>query len=266
MDMILKFIPFRETLMQTVSSLGDWCRFTWATLEWTFKKPFRLKNIFNQMQFIGVQSLPIIALTGVFTGMVFALQTGKTFAMFKMQNLVGSTVGLALTREIGPVFASLMVTARVGSAMAAEIGTMKVTEQIDALSTMAVDPIQYLVVPRVIGTVLMVPLLTAVFNYIGCVGAYIVGIGLLDIPSGPFLRHLYWYVDPEDIYGGMMKAAVFGFFLAIISCYKGFKTEGGAEGVGRATTGAVVVSSVTILIADYFLTTWILEYFTSHHH
>ena len=266
MTLILKLLPIKEIIFPIVESLGNWCRFTWFTLEWTCRPPFRWKNIFRQMQFIGVQSLPIILLTGLFSGMVFALQTGKTFALFKMQNLVGSTVALALTREIGPVFTSLMVTARVGSAMAAEIGTMKVTEQIDALYTMAVDPIQYLVTPRMLGCVFMVPLLTIVFDYIGCVGAYIVGIGLLDIPSGPFLRHLYWYVDPEDIFGGMLKAVVFGFCLSMISCYRGFKTEGGAEGVGRATTGAVVASSVTILIVDYFLTTWILEYFVPGRH
>ncbi|OGQ05419.1 MAG: hypothetical protein A2W61_07610 [Deltaproteobacteria bacterium RIFCSPLOWO2_01_44_7] len=242
--------------------LGKWCRFVWATLQWTFRPPFRPKNFFKQMEFIGVQSIPIILLTGLFTGMVFALQTGKTFSLFKMQNLVGATVGLALTREIAPVFAALMVTARACSAMAAEIGTMKVTEQIDALHTMAIDPIQYLVTPRVLGCIVMVPLLTMLFNFIGVIGAYIVGTTLLNIPSGPFLHHLYWYVDPQDVNGGLIKAAFFGFFIAAISCYKGFATEGGAEGVGRATTGAVVASSVTVLVVDYFLTTWILEYFT----
>lgn len=243
-------------------ALGDWCEFVWETLQWSVRPPYRIHNAFRQMLFIGVQSLPIILLTGLFTGMVFALQTGKTFAIFKMQNLVGSTVGLALTREIGPVFTALMVTARVCSAMAAEIGTMRVTEQVDALSSMAVNPIQYLVVPRVIGCILMVPLLTMIFDYIGCVGAYMVGVGLLDIPAGPFFRHLYWYVDPKDVFGGLIKSAFFGFFISMISCYKGFKTTGGAAGVGRATTSAVVVSSVTVLIVDYFLTTWILEYFS----
>lgn len=243
--------------------LGRWCRFAWESVEWIFRPPFRFQNFFKQMEFIGVQSIPIILLTGLFTGMVFALQTGKTFALFRMQNLVGSTVGIALAREIGPVFTALMVTARACSSMAAEIGTMKVSEQIDALKTMAVDPVQYLVVPRVMAAVIMVPLLTIIFNFIGVIGAYIVGIVLLDIPQGPFLHHLYWYVDPEDVNGGLIKAAFFGFFIAMISCYKGFRTTGGAEGVGRATTGAVVASSVTVLVADYFLTTWILEFYSS---
>lgn len=218
------------------------------------------------MEFIGVQSLPIILLTSLFTGMVFALQVGKTFAIFRMQNLVGATVGLSLTREIGPVFTALMVTARACSSMAAEIGTMRVTEQIDALKTMAVAPIQYLVTPRVIACVMMVPLLAMVFNFVGILGAYVVGVWLLNIPPGPFLHHLYWYVDPQDVNGSLVKAAFFGFAIATISCYKGFNTRGGAEGVGRATTSAVVVSSVTVLVLDYFLTTWILEYFRSEMH
>lgn len=252
----------REYSLDIVEGLGAWCRFAFATFQWSFRPPFRLHHCFKQMEFIGVQSLPIILLTGLFTGMVFALQTGKSFAIFKMQNLVGSTVGLALSREIGPVFTALMVTARACSAMAAEIGTMRVTEQIDALQTMSVDPIQYLVMPRALAAMLMVPLLTMVFNVIGIIGAYGVGVGLLDIPSGPFFHHLHWYVDPSDILGGLVKGAFFGYFIAMISCYKGFTTKGGAEGVGNATTSAVVVSSVTVLIVDYFLTTWILEYFT----
>ncbi|MDO8493915.1 MAG: ABC transporter permease [Deltaproteobacteria bacterium] len=250
---------------EALRGLGDWCQFVLATVIWTFRPPYRIKNFFQQMEFIGVQSLPIILLTSLFTGMVFALQVGKTFATFQMQNLVGSTVGLSLTRELAPVFAALMVTARACSAMAAEIGTMQVTEQIDAMKTMAVHPIQYLVTPRVIGAVLMVPLLTMVFNVVGLIGAYLVGVYLLAIPAGPFLHHLYWYVDPMDIFGSLIKGAVFGFFISAISCYKGFVTTGGAKGVGLATTRAVVASSVTVLVVDYFLTTWILEYFASHH-
>lgn len=265
MKKIIKWLILWDWVIKILTALGRWCRFVWVTFQWSFRPPFRFKSFFKQMEFIGVQSIPIILLTGLFTGMVFALQTGKTFALFKMQNLVGATVGLALTREIGPVFAALMVTARVCSAMAAEIGSMRVTEQIDALHSMAVDPIQYLVTPRVLGCIVMVPLLTIVFNFIGIVGAYIVGVGLLNIPPGPFFHHLYWYVDPQDLNGGLIKAAFFGFFIAVISCYKGFVTEGGAEGVGRSTTSAVVVSSVTVLIVDYFLTTWILEYFTELH-
>lgn len=264
MKRILQFFEsvFKEYCLDIIAGLGGWCRFAFSTLQWSFRPPFRVHHCFKQMEFIGVQSLPIILLTGLFTGMVFALQTGKSFAIFKMQNLVGSTVGLALAREIAPVFTALMVTARACSAMAAEIGTMRVTEQIDALQTMSVEPVQYLVMPRVLAAIVMLPLLTMVFNFIGIVGAYGVGVGLLDIPSGPFFHHLEWYVDPSDIVGGLIKGGFFGYFIASISCYKGFTTTGGAEGVGNATTSAVVASSVTVLVVDYFLTTWILEYFT----
>lgn len=262
----LKLLFVWDFLLVNLKGLGRWCRFVYAMWVWSFRPPFRIKNFFKQMEFIGVQSIPIILLTSLFTGMVFALQVGKTFSIFQMQNLVGSTVGLALAREIAPVFTALMVTARACSSMAAEIGSMKVSEQIDALKTMAVDPIQYLVTPRVLGCITMVPLLTMVYNFIGILGAYIVGVWLLDIPAGPFLHYLYWYVDPSDVNGSLVKAGFFGFFIATVSCYKGFMTDGGAEGVGRSTTSAVVVSSVTVLVADYFLTTWILEYFTSDLH
>lgn len=265
--LIKKFLYFfvDNIFTRVVIGLGSWCRFAGATLQWSFRPPYRVHHFFKQMEFIGVQSLPIIFLTSLFTGMVFALQTGKTFAIFKMQNMVGSTVGLAMARELGPVFAALMVTARACSAMAAEIGSMRVTEQIDALETLSVDPLHYLVLPRVVAAIIMLPLLTMAFDFVGICGAYMVAVGLLDIPPGPFLHHLYWYVDPQDINGGLVKAAFFGFFISMISCYKGFTTTGGAEGVGKSTTSAVVVSSVTVLVVDYFLTTWILEFFTDLH-
>lgn len=252
--------PAKLIMKNILYSLGRWCRFVGAAAHWSVKPPYRIHHFFKQMEFIGVKSTPIITLTGVFVGMVFALQAGKTFALFNMEVMVGSTVGLSLTREIAPVFAALMVTARACSAMAAEIGTMRVTEQIDALAAMAVDPIQYLVAPRLWGCVLMIPILTMVFNFVGILGAYGISMVLLDIPEGPFLHYLYWYVDVDDVISGLMKAGVFGFFVAAISCYQGFYCEGGAEGVGRATTKAVVTSSVTVLVLDYFLTTWLLEF------
>ena len=247
---------------QITDGLGRWFLFVTQTIVWSFRPPFRWRHSFKQLEFIGVQSIPIIMLTGLFTGMVFALQAGKTLTLVKMETLTGATVGLSLTREIAPVFTALMVTARVCSSMAAEIGSMKVTEQIDALYAMAVEPLQYLVVPRVIGCLLMLPLLTIIFDFIGTIGSYLVGVFLLQIPPGPFLDKLYWYVDVDDVMGGLIKASVFGFFIALISCFQGFFAEGGAEGVGRATTRSVVISSVTVLVTDYFLTTWILEFFT----
>ncbi|PIR20122.1 MAG: ABC transporter permease [Deltaproteobacteria bacterium CG11_big_fil_rev_8_21_14_0_20_47_16] len=243
--------------------LGNWSLFVWEAMRWLTHAPYRMRLYFQQMEFIGVRSVPIIALTGLFVGAVFGLQTGKAFALFNAETLVGATIGLSLAREIGPVFTALMVTARACSAMAAELGTMRVTEQIDALETMAVDPIHYLVVPRVVAATLMTPLLTGIFIFIGVFGGYLVGVQLLNIDEGSFLNKLYYYVDVNDLIGGLVKSAFFGFAISLISCYQGFNTRNGAEGVGRATTQAVVISSVTILILDYFLTSWILHVFKS---
>lgn len=246
---------------RTINYLGDFFVFCVDSFTWLFRKPFRYNIFINQFSSIGVDSISIIVLVSIFTGMVFALQTTYAFRLFNAETLVGATVGLSLTREIAPVFAALMVTARVGSSMAAELGTMKVTEQIDAMDAMAVHPHQYLVVPRVFSTTLMVPLHTAIFDFIGTLGAYFVGVILLEIPSGPFMNRLEQMVDPDDVIGGVIKAAVFGFLLGSISCFEGMRTKNGAKGVGISTTRAVVVSSVCILITDYFLTQIILEFF-----
>src|SRR3989338_2904806 len=199
MTFILKWISCLNFPLELLVALGNWCRFAWAAITWSFRPPYRYRDWFYQMQFIGVHSLPIILLTGLFTGMVFALQTGNTFALFKMQNMVGSTVGLALAREIAPVFTALMVTARAGSAMATELGTMRVTEQIDALYTMAVAPVQFLVVPRGVASGAMVPLLTVVFNFVGTIGAYVVAVGIVDVPSGQFAAQTLRMVDLDDL-------------------------------------------------------------------
>jgi phospholipid/cholesterol/gamma-HCH transport system permease protein len=225
-----------------------------SVLSWMFRPPLKLHNIFKQMEFVGVKSIFVVVLTGTFTGMVMALQGYHGFRMFGAESLVGSTVALGMTRELGPVLTSLMVTARAGSAMAAEIGTMRVTEQIDALSVMAANPVKHLIVPRVIAGVLMVPLLTVVSDFTGILGGYFVGVHVLDINSGVFIKNITRLVDLNDIYNGLVKAACFGLIMALIGCYKGFNTYGGAEGVGRATTEAVVLASITILISDYFLT------------
>ena len=253
--------PLGIFVIEKTKALGRWCCFVGETLAWTFRPPFRSVQLFQQMEFVGVKSTWIIVLTAFFSGAVFALQIGKVYSLFNMEIMVGATVGLSLTREIGPVFAALMVVARACSSMAAEIGSMRVTEQLDALEAMAVDPIQFLVVPRVWATVLMVPILTVLYDFVGVVGAYLVGIYVQRISEGPFLTKLYYYVDPDDFWSGLIKAAFFGFFISLISCYQGYTTSGGAEGVGRQTTKAVVISSVVVLVLDYFLTSWILEYF-----
>jgi phospholipid/cholesterol/gamma-HCH transport system permease protein len=218
------------------------------------RPPLKLRHILKQMEFVGVKSIFVVVLTGTFTGMVMALQGYHGFRMFAAESLVGSTVALGMTRELGPVLTSLMVTARAGSAMAAELGTMRVTEQIDALAVMAVNPVKHLVVPRLIAGVLMVPLLTVVSDFMGILGGYFVGVHILNINSGAFMKNIFKYVTLNDIYSGLVKAACFGLLMALIGCYKGFNTRGGAEGVGRATTEAVVLASISILVSDYILT------------
>lgn len=244
-----------------IQGLGRFIFFCIETIQWTFRGTLHVQVLFREMMKIGVNSTLIIALVGLFAGMVFALQTGSAFRLFNAESLVGSTVGIALSRELAPVFTALMIVARAGSAMAAEIGTMSVTEQIDALKSMAVPPINYLVVPRVLATTFMVPLLVGVFNGMGLLGSYVVSIYLLQIPEGPYLARYHTIVEPEDFYQGLIKGLVFGFVLSLIACYKGFHTSNGAEGVGRSTTQAVVAGSVTVLILNYFLATWLLQIF-----
>lgn len=258
--MIVRWIErFGRYIQDFVESWGGFLFFLVRSVIWIFRPPWRLNLIMAQLEFVGVQSLSIIMVTGFFTGGVFALQAEYGFGLFGAQSLTGSTVLLALSRSIGPVFAALMVVARAGSAMAAEIGTMKVTEQIDALEAMAVDPLEYLVAPRLVGGTFMLPLLSALFTAVGLVGTWMVSVKLLLINEGAFWERIYWYADPEDLLFGLAKASVFGFVLAAVGCYKGLNVRGGAAGVGQATTQAVVVSSVSILVLDYFLTDFLMS-------
>jgi phospholipid/cholesterol/gamma-HCH transport system permease protein len=245
---------FGKPAMQIVWQAGGIGRMFLQSVYLSFRRPFKLDYIFKQMEFIGVRSLSVVLITGIFTGMVLALQSSYGFSKFGAEGLVGVIVTLSMTRELGPVLTSLMVTGRAGSAMAAEIGTMRVTEQIDALTVMALNPIKYLVAPRVVASFLMLPILTIISDFTGIVGGYIVGVKMLGINEGAFMNRIEKGVALTDIYNGLVKAAVFGLILSVISCYKGYNTRGGAQGVGRATTEAVVLSSVTILISDYILT------------
>lgn len=243
-----------ETTITMIESIGQASVFLFETLFWLVRPPYRFKMIFNAMEFVGVGSLFIVILTGFFTGAVFALQGATAFRLFNAESLVGSTVALSLARELAPVLTGLMVSGRAGSGIATEIGTMRVTEQIDALYTMAVNPVQYLIVPRFLAGLVMVPLLTILFNLVGMVGCYSVGVGLLNIDEGVFYENVKWFVEPADLYNGLIKSCVFGGILTLVGCYKGFYATGGARGVGLATTQSVVVSSVLILVADYILT------------
>jgi phospholipid/cholesterol/gamma-HCH transport system permease protein len=225
---------------------------------WVIRPPYRVMNVLSQMEFIGVGSLFIVVLTGTFTGMVFAEQSNYAFGLFGAQGLTGPTVTLSLTRELAPVLTALMVTGRAGSAITTELGTMRVTEQIDALVTMAVNPVQYLVVPRLLASTIMVPVLTMVFNGVGFFGAYVVTCVFGGQDVGTFISRTQYRVDPSDIWSGMVKALVFGVVIALIACYKGYYAKGGSKGVGRATTEAVVLTSVAIFILDYFITLLLL--------
>ncbi|MBT8763708.1 ABC transporter permease [Desulfohalobiaceae bacterium Ax17] len=243
-----------QGLIELIQEMGQVMLLFLEACYWLVRPPVRWRLFFKQMEFVGVGSLFVVLLTGLFTGMVLALQTYHAFRMFSAESLVGATVALSMTRELGPVITALMVTGRAGSSIAAEIGTMRVTEQIDALTVMAINPVQYLVLPRLVAGVIMLPLLTVISDFVGVVGGYLVGVNLLGINAGLFMNKIYEYVEVEDIYNGLIKAAVFGLILTLIGCYKGFYTRGGAEGVGRSTTQAVVLASVFILVSDYILT------------
>ena len=223
-------------------------------LRWLPRRPWRLRNLLRQMEVVGVNSTFVVLLTGLFTGMVLALQSYNGFARFGAESLVGTVVALSVLRELGPVLAGLMVTARAGSLMAAELGTMRVTEQIDALYTMAVNPTHYLLVPRVVAAVLTLPMLVVLSDFVGILGGYLVAVKLLGINSTLYINKTIQYVQFSDMANGLIKSAVFGLVLAVVSCSFGFRARGGAAGVGRATTQAVVYSSVLILVADYILT------------
>ncbi|RLB00379.1 MAG: ABC transporter permease [Deltaproteobacteria bacterium] len=241
-------------IVKFLEAMGAMMIFMVRTMYWSVRRPVFLKETVKQMDIIGVKSSLVIVLTGTFTGMVSALQANYGFRMFSAESMVGSVTALGLLRELGPVLASLMVTARAGSAMTAELGTMRVTEQIDALTVMGVNPYQYLILPRIVASTIMMPLLTLVFCGLGMVGAYIVGVDLLGIDKGLFMARIAQYVDYSDLNSGLIKAVFFGIILSFVGCFKGFTTTGGAEGVGKATTYSVVISSVSILIADYVLT------------
>ena len=237
-----------------LDGVGTTVHLTALTLFWLFRRPFRVNQMIAMMDFVGVQSLFIVSLTGAFSGMVLALQMIHALRIFQAETMVGGIVVVALTREMSPVFAGLMVTARVGSAMAAELGNMRVTEQIDAITTMSVSPIQYLLAPRMLAAITMMPLLYVVYTVIGTIGAYIVSVLWLNVDPGIFVDKIKQFTVPSDIYMGLIKSVVFGFLISAISCRQGYYASGGARGVGLATTHAVVQSAVSLLVANYIIT------------
>ncbi|HEY2899434.1 MAG TPA: ABC transporter permease [Polyangia bacterium] len=232
---------------------GEHSMLLYDTVKWLFRRPFRLRLFLEQMEFVGVGSLPIILLVGFFSGAVASQQAIAALEIFRQERYVGATVGLSLAQELAPVFTALMITARAGSGMATELGSMRITEQIDALSTFAVNPVQYLISPRLVATFLMMPVMTMVFNVVGLFGAYLYAIYLKQVDLGQFIEYYTYWTDPKDYIIGATKAAVFGIAVALTACYQGFNVRGGAKEVGLATTRAVVAGSVSVLVLDYFL-------------
>jgi phospholipid/cholesterol/gamma-HCH transport system permease protein len=221
---------------------------------WSFTPPLKLRQILQQMQKTGVDSMPIVFLTSLFTGMVLALQSAYQMQRISAQIYIASLVALSMVRELGPVLTGLVVAGRVGASITAELGTMKVTEQIDALETLATNPVKYLVVPRLLAMVIMLPLLTLYADCIGVFGGYIIGVFKLHLSPSIYMNMTTSPLDLKDIFTGLFKSGVFAVIISIIGCYEGFRTEGGAEGVGRSTTLSVVTAFILIIAADCFFT------------
>ena len=234
--------------------MGRFVQLVGRVFAWTPRRPYDVRELLRQMVRVGFNSIPVVFLTTLFTGGVMALQTFTVLRRINAESFVGSGVALSMVRELAAVLSGLIVAGRAGSAMAAELGTMRVTEQIDALEVMATDPVHYLVVPRVWATTIMLPLLVVMGNGVGILGGYMVAVILMDANPVTYVDRSFQYMDLNDLFSGLIKAGVFGFLLAAIGCQQGYYTAGGAEGVGRSTTAAVVVASIAILISDFFMT------------
>lgn len=234
--------------------MGRFMQMMGRVFVWTVRPPYDWRELLRQMVKVGVNSMLVVLLTAMFTGMVLALQTFTVLSRFSAESFVGSLVALSMVRELSAVLSGLIVAGRAGSAMGAELGTMRVTEQIDALEVMATDPVHYLVVPRVWATTITLPLLVVLGNAVGIFGGYLVAVVLMGANPISYIDRTFQFMGAKDLFSGVIKAGFFGFLLAVIGCQQGFYTSGGAEGVGRSTTSAVVVASIAILIADFFLT------------
>jgi phospholipid/cholesterol/gamma-HCH transport system permease protein len=243
-----------RVFLNFLASVGDLTLFAGRAVLHGASGPYYPRMILRQMVDIGYYSLPVVGLTAIFTGMVLALQSHTGFSRFEAQSAVATIVVLSMTRELGPVLAGLMVAGRVGASMAAELGTMRVTEQLDALTTLSTDPFKYLVWPRLLAGLLMLPLLVLVADVIGVFGGYIVGIYKLGFSPYEYLNRTFEFLETQDVVSGLVKAAVFGFLIALMGCYQGYNSAGGAQGVGAATTKAVVSASILILTANYVVT------------
>lgn len=232
---------------------GEFSTFAGRALGWMFSRTVRWSTVIPVFYQIGVRSVPVVAVTGLFIGMVLAVQTYDQFRQMHLESRLGAVINISLVRELGPVLAATMLAGRVGSAMAAELGTMRVTEQIDALWALGVNPIHYLVVPRFLACVLLIPPLTALADYMGVLGGELISIEMLGVDRHPYWQHARDYVDVYDFCSGLVKSVFFGAAIALVSCHRGFRCGPGAEGVGHAATQAFVYSFVAILVLDFFL-------------
>ncbi len=246
--------PIGRVVLTFLATVGRLTMFTTAAVSHCFRPPFYPRIIIRQMVEIGYYSLPVVGLTGVFAGMVLALQSYTGFARFSAEGAIANVVVLSITRELGPVLAGLMVAGRIGAAMAAETGTMRVTEQIDALTTLSTNPMKYLVAPRLIAGVTMMPFLVLIADIIGVFGGYLVAVYKLGFNPSIYLQNTWDFMEFNDVVSGLIKAAVFGFIVTLMGCYHGYHSKGGAQGVGAATTNAVVSAAILILCFDYILT------------
>lgn len=246
--------PLGRTFLSGLEAIGRVALFSLRAVLLALQPPYYPRLMLKQMVEIGYYSLPVVGMTAIFTGMVLALQTYTGFARFNAETAIPNVVVISIARELGPVLAGLMVAGRIGAAMAAELGTMRVTEQIDALTTLSTNPYKYLIAPRLIAGLTMLPLLVAVADVIGVFGGYLVSIYKLGFNPGTYLANTVEFVEFIDVFSGLVKAGVFGFIIALMGCYHGFHSRGGAQGVGKATTNAVVTASILILISNYIVT------------
>jgi len=244
----------REQLGSALRHIGGIAILTGDTIRFTFRRPFGFDLLMAQLHHLGVRSLSITTITALFTGMVLALQTAHTLGVYGAKLLIGDAVSLSMVRELGPVLTSLLVAGRVGAGITAEIGSMAVTEQVDAIRALGASPVKKLVVPKVLATLIMLPLLTILADFIGIVGGLIISVKDLGQTSAYYTQHVIAALSFDDIFSGVGKTFFFAAFIAITGCYNGLNATGGADGVGRATTSTVVVASILILISNFFLT------------
>lgn len=248
-----------DTVIDLLNGLGEFTNFTLKTIFWTFKPPFRFRLLFDQLYFMGNKSVFIIFLTSSFTGAVFAFQIYLGMKAINTDSFIGPIVTIALAKELAPVLSGLVVAGRCGAAMAAQIGSMKVTEQIDALEVMGINSYQYLAVPRILGAMMAMPLLSGIFLLIGYWGSWLIGVKVIQIDETLYTAKISDFMNLGMVAEGLIKATVFGYLIGIIGTYQGFNVQGGAEGVGKGTNMAVVWGMITVLVVDFFLTSFLAK-------